>query len=107
MISSEVLSLLLNKYVLGSLGALVALIYAYLKGSAAAKQVAEDEKIRQEHAQSVKLRAAEAKNDFLEKKGEKTNETINTANTIDQLIGMFDALQSGQGKSPDANKKPE
>lgn len=103
----SLLELILNKYVLGSLGALVALLVAYIKGRTAAKQAAEDEKIRQEHALSVKLRAAEAKNAFIEKKGEVSNETIDSADSIDKLIGMFDEVQSGKNPSGNADKKPE
>lgn len=106
MISSSILDLLLNKYVLGSIAGFIALIVAYFKGSASAKQAAEDERIRAEHAQSVKLRAAEAKNTFLEKKGETANENINSTSNIDQLIGMFNEIQSSIGSSPDTDKKP-
>jgi|SRR6185369_17473170 len=104
MISSSIISLLLNKYVLASIGGLIALIVAYFKGSKAAKEAAEAERIRQEAAEQSRLRAAEAKNAYLEKKGEKKNEDINAADTIDQLIGLWDQIQSGKSKDGSSDK---
>lgn len=105
MINSNLIDLIANKYVLGSLSVLIALIYAYFKGSASAKQAAEAAEALALAAEQSRLRAAEAKNLFLEKQGAKQNETIDHASTIDQLLGLWDTQQP---KSPDSNsnKKP-
>lgn len=106
MISSNLISLLANKYVLGSLSVLIALLVAYFKGSSAAKRSAELDRFEAERAEQSRLRAAEAKNLFLEKQGEKKNEEINSADAIDTLIGMWDSLQP-KGKRGPSDKNPK
>lgn len=107
MISSDIISLILNKYVLGSAAILISLVVAYFKGHAAASRAAEEARILAQAALQSKLRAAEAKNQFLEKKGEKTDEIINSAGSIDELISLWNQIQSGKspGSSSDQNAK--
>ncbi len=107
MISSEIINLLLNKYVLGSLSVLIALVYAYFKGSKAAKEAAAFALQEAERARQARVRAAEAKNAFLEKQGERKNEAINDATTIDQLLGLLNEGEPGKGPRPDADKNPK
>lgn len=105
MISSELIGLLLNKYVLGGVSVLIGLVIAYFKGSKAAKEAAAYALAEAERAQQARLRAAEAKNAFLEKKGEQTNEKINSSDTVDELLGLWNSLQSKQGKDGSSDKK--
>lgn len=107
MILSNLLGLLLNKYVLGSLAVLISLIMAYFKGHAAATKSAEEDRILAEAAQQSRLRAAAAKNQFLEKKGEQTNETISSTDSISDLLKLWSAFQSGQDQSNPSDKNPK
>jgi len=93
MINSSILDLVLNKYVLGSFGVLISLIYVYFKGSKSAKDAAEKAALEVERALSSRLRAAEAKNQHIEKQGATKNETINSANTMDELLRLWDKDQ--------------
>lgn len=105
MISSEVISLVLNKYVLGGLSVFIGLVIAYFKGADAVKKANEAKRVLEERAQLARIRSAEAKNQFLQQKGQKTNEEITTSDSIDSLIRLFDSLKPEQGKSTDADKK--
>lgn len=107
MITGSIVELLLNKYVLGSVGVLVALIIAYFKGSSSATKALEAEKALLEKAQQSRIRAAEAKNQFLEKKGEQQNEKINSGSTIDDLLGMWNEIQSSKAPGTDSDKNPK
>lgn len=107
MVSSELIGLLLNKYVLGAGAVLVALILAYFKGSNAAEDAAKAAEALQERARSAKLRAAEAKNAHLEKTGAAKNEKINNAGSIDELLGLWDQINSPKGSGGDADKDPK
>lgn len=100
------LPLLLNKFVLGSLAAIIALIAAYFKGSAAANKAAEAKRIYDEQALQSRIRAAEAKNQHLEKRGAKNNEAINNSDTIADLIQLFDSLQR-KDKDGSSDKNPK
>lgn len=104
MISSSLIDLLLNKYSLGILGGLGALLYAYFKGKNKANLDHTLEQIEEERKLNSRLRAAEAKNQHLEKKGEQINGKITSADTIDSLISLFNEVQSDQAKSSDASK---
>lgn len=99
MITSEILGLLLNKYVIGFIVISLGVITAYFKGSSVAKRAAEEARLLAEAQLQSRLRAKEAKNAFLEKKGEQTNATINNASSIDDLLSLWDAQQPGKGKS--------
>ena len=101
-----IIDLISNKWVIASFAALIGLITAYFKGSSAAKKSAEAERALEEKALQSRLRAAEAKNLHLEKKGQQENEKINTADSISRLIGLFDALQR-KGPSGSSDKNPK
>jgi hypothetical protein len=107
LLSSELLPLLSNKYVLGGISVLIALLVSYFKGSASAKKAAQEAVLEAERAQSARLRAAEAKNAFLKSKGDQTNADINAYSSIDDLISLWNdvTVQKGPGSPPP--KKPE
>lgn len=107
MITSELLPLILNKWAIGGLAGLIALIIAYFKGSASAKQAAIAAEALAERALNARLRAAEAKNIFLEKKGEVKREEINAADSIDGLIKLFNQINNPKSTSGDALKDTE
>ena len=102
---ATLLELIPIKYLLGGLGVLISLIVAYFKGSSAAKRSAEYDKMEAERALQSRIRSAEAKNQHLDKRGEKLNETINKSSTIDGLISMWNEIQSGKGKGGSSDKK--
>jgi len=104
MISSELLGILLNKYALGSIAVLISLVYAYLKGKSAAKELDRLQQLEAEKAQAARLRAAEAKNAYLEKKGEQINGKITSADTIDSLIGLFNEINTPKSSSDLSDK---
>lgn len=104
MISSSIIDLLMNKYALGGIAVFISLIVAYFKGHSAASRAAEEAQILAQAAIQSKLRAAEAKNQHLEKKGEKANEIINSANSIDELISLWNAFQAGKGPGSTSDK---
>jgi hypothetical protein len=104
MISSSIMDLLLNKYVIGSLGVLISLIYAYFKGSAAARKDGEIADLEAARALQARIRAAEAKNQFLEKQGQLQNEKIDTADTIDELLGLWDEKHPKGSSTPPSTK---
>lgn len=101
------LELVANKYVLGSFSVLIALIVAYFKGHKASEKASEIKRIQAEAAQQSRLRAAEAKNVFLEKKGEKLNEIINNADSIDSLILLWNSFHASKSSGSSSDKKPD
>lgn len=107
MISSSLMDLLLNKYVLGTLGGLIAILYAYIKGRSNANRDNELEKLEEERKLNARVRAAEAKNQFLEKKGEQINGKITSADTIDTLISLFNEIQSSKSSGSPSPKDPK
>jgi len=96
MITAALLNFLLNKYVIGSIAGIIALIYAYQKGSSAAEKANEEARLLARAKLQSKIRAAEAKNAFLEKKGDKINADISNAKSIDQLLGLWDSHSAGK-----------
>ena len=108
MISSSLLAdLLLNKWIIGAFGGLIALVYAYLKGKQNANKNNELEKAEAERALNSRLRAAEAKNQHLEKKGDQINGKISSADTIDSIISLWNEInapKSGSGNAPKDTK---
>lgn len=104
MISSSLAALLFNKYTIGIFSGLIGLLWAYLKGKSNANRQNELEKLEAERALNSRIRAAEAKNQFLEKKGEKRNEAINNADTIDDLISLWNSQQSDKSSDGSSDK---
>lgn len=88
---------------MGTLGAFIALFYAYLKGRSAMSQSDQEERDRQMAALQSRIRAQEAKNAFIKSKGDENNAKVDNAGTIDDLLGMWDSQQPREGKSNPSN----
>lgn len=107
MISSEIIDLLLNKYVLGGISVVISLIVAYFKGHSAATKAADAQKALDEQQRQAALMEAAAKNQTLKEKGIIDIEKVNQAVSVIKLMRLFGALQRSKNKSGPSNKNPQ
>jgi hypothetical protein len=105
-IASILSELVANKYLLGLLGALLAAGAVYYKGyNSAIKKKEADEALATSVAEQ-RLRHVEAENQLTEAKRAQDAETVNHADDVGVLIGLFDNLvNKTEGTKPP--KKPE
>lgn len=107
LILSLLTSLLQSKLAMAIGGILAAVGLVYFKGYSSAKSSDETDQLEAEEAQDSRIRAAQAKNDFLEKTGVQTNAKISSADTVDSIISLFNEVGDQQAKDSDAASKPD
>lgn len=85
--------LLGNQYVIGTLGALLTLVFVYFKGKNTARKENEAEQAQAKEKQGEALHKAEADNHKEDGKREETLHAIDSTAGIEQLIKLFNALK--------------
>lgn len=85
--------LLMNKYVIGVLGALIGAVVLYFKGKSTARKEIESEQAEAKEEQTEALREAEADNQNESAKRDKLIQSVDVANSLTALIKLFNSLK--------------